>query len=81
MFSFLHWLCTWKFHSDVERKITEWFDSLLSITKCQRIQDISETFLNGNQDMTSLLVSEGEILSLVDVLDSTRSVLRSTRSS
>ena len=31
--------------------------------------------------MTSLLVSEGEILSLVDVLDSTRSVLRSTRSS
>ena len=60
---------------NAEKKITSCFDSVLSVANRKKIQELSEKVLNTNQIKKSDLAST--IMNLVNVLESTHSVLKS----
>ena len=57
---------------DVGKEITSCFDSLFSIAKCRKIEDLNEAALISPQIKKNVLASV--ILKLLNVLDSTHNV-------
>ena len=62
------------FH-DVEKNISDVFDTVLSTAKCKKLDDITERALVNSQSTKNLLASVIGIL--VGVLDNAQSVLKS----